>query len=186
MIFLSFAIWYGIENFLAITITIALETLDLYFGKHSKFKNKRTDFFFALSIIITFITVITWILSLLLLYLRLAKINSRSFMFTLVKDLRPSKGSLMIFYSCFFFVRILITILMFVSKQDDELLTVPFWGASFIICILLQLVDYKPWDSYLDNFTHIYSQALLIIVLMTGTIISAKKTFKPAFKDKEK
>jgi len=67
MIFLSFAIRYSIENFLAITITLALEVLDLYFGKHSKFKNKRTDFFFSLSIIITFVTIVGWILGLLLL-----------------------------------------------------------------------------------------------------------------------
>ena len=92
----------------------------------------------------------------------------------------------MIFYSCFFFVRILVTLLMFVSKQDNELLTVPLWGATFILCLIFQLVDYKPWDSYLDNFTHQYSQALLLIVLMTGTIISAKGTFKSPFKEKEK
>ncbi len=69
MIFLSFAIRYAIENFLAVTITIALEILDLYFGKHSKFKNKITDFFFAISIIITFLTVLAWIVALVLLYI---------------------------------------------------------------------------------------------------------------------
>ena len=83
----------------------------------------------------------------------------------------------MIFYSCFFLVRILVSILMFVSKQDNELLTVPLWGATFILCLVLQLLDYKPWGSNLDNFTHTYSQALLLIVLLTGTIISAKGSF---------
>lgn len=87
MIFLSFVIRYAIENFLALTITIALEILDLYFGKHSKFKNKRTDFFFALSIIITFLTVLFWILALVLLYIRLVKIKKNSVIYTLVKDL---------------------------------------------------------------------------------------------------
>jgi len=67
MIFLSFAIRYAFENFLAITMTIALEILDLYFGKHSKFKNKRTDLFFSFSIIITFLTVLGWVLALILL-----------------------------------------------------------------------------------------------------------------------
>jgi len=89
MIFLSFAIRYAIENFLAVTITIALEVLDLYFGKHSKFKNKWTDFFFALSVIITFITALAWILALVLLYIWLVKINKNSSVYTLVKDLKP-------------------------------------------------------------------------------------------------
>ena len=69
MIFLSFAIRYAIENFLAITITIALEVLDLYFGKHSKFKNKRTDLFFSFSVIITFLTILGWVLAIVLLYI---------------------------------------------------------------------------------------------------------------------
>ena len=92
----------------------------------------------------------------------------------------------MTFYACFFFVRILVTILMFVSKQDNELLTVPFWGATFILCLFLQLIDFKPWDSALDNFIHQYSQVILLIVLLTGTIISAKGTFKSNYKEKEK
>jgi len=89
MIFLSFAVRYAFENFLALAITIALEVLDLYYDKHSKFKNKRTDFFFALSIIITFLTVLAWILVLVLLYIRFAKVNKKSLMYTLVKDLNP-------------------------------------------------------------------------------------------------
>ena len=91
----------------------------------------------------------------------------------------------MIFYTCFFLVRILVTVLMFVSKQDNELLTVPLWGATFILCLLIQLIDYKPWESYIDNFTHTYSQCILLIVLLTGTMISAKGTFKSTFKEKE-
>ena len=63
--------------------------LDLYFGKHSKFRNKRTDFFFALSVIFTFLTILAWILALVLLYIRLVKIKANSFMYTLVKDLKP-------------------------------------------------------------------------------------------------
>ena len=89
MIFLSFAVRYAFENFLALAITIALEVLDLYYNKHSKFKNKRTDFFFALSIIITFLTVLTWVLVLVLLYIRFAKVNKNSLMYTLMKDLKP-------------------------------------------------------------------------------------------------
>jgi len=89
MIFLSFAIRYAMENFLAITITIALEVLDLYYGKHSKFKNKRTDLFFALSIIISVLTLIAWIVALVLLYIRLVKISKKSSVYTLVKDLKP-------------------------------------------------------------------------------------------------
>ena len=118
-------------------ITIALEVLDLYYDKHSKFKNKRTDFFFALSIIITFLTVLAWILVLVLLYIRFAKVNKKSLLYTLMKDLKPERGSLMIFYTCFFLVRIIVTVLMFFSKQDSELLTVPFWGATFLLCLLL-------------------------------------------------
>lgn len=76
MIFLSFAIRYAIENFLAITITMSLEILDLYYDKHSKFKNKRTDTFFAFSILITVCTVIAWILVFVFLYIRLTKIKS--------------------------------------------------------------------------------------------------------------
>jgi len=157
MIFLSFVIRYAFENFLAITITIALEILDLYCDKHSTFKNKRTDLFFSLSILITFLTILGWVLALVLLYIWFVKINSNSIFFTLVKDLKKEKGTLMIFYSCFFIVRILVTVLMVVSKQDNELLTVPFWGATFLLCLVLQLIDYKPWESFLDNFTHIYS-----------------------------
>ena len=68
MIFLSFAIRYALENFLVFTITIALEILDLYFEKHSVFKNKRTNLFLALSIIIIVLTILVWTFSLALLY----------------------------------------------------------------------------------------------------------------------
>ena len=182
MVFCSFAIRYAIENFLAIAITIALHTLDLYFDWHSKFWNRRTNFFFAVSIIIIFIIIIGWILALILLYIKISKIKKNSFSFTLIKDLKRSKNGILIFYSSFFFVWIFITVLMFVSQQSYEILTVPFWGFIAIVCILIMAIDFKPYSSVLDNFTHVYSQALLVIVLLTGTIISAKGAFKSPFK----
>lgn len=136
MIFLSFVFRYAFENFLVLTITIALETLDLFFDKHSRFKNKRTDLFFAFSIIITFITILAWIIVLILLYIWIDRMNNNSPMNTLIKDLKHKRRSLMTFYTCFFFVRIFVTLLMFVSKQNNEFLTVPFWGAIFVICLL--------------------------------------------------
>ena len=87
----------------------------------------------------------------------------------------------MTFYSCFFVIWILVPILLLVSKQDNELLTVPIWETTFLICLVIQLFDYKPYSSLVDNFTHTYSQFILLFVLMTGTIISAKGTFKTPY-----
>jgi len=185
MILLSFTIWYAIENFLALIITFILEVLDLYFGKHSKFKNRRTDFFFALSVIITFLIIVSWILVLVLLFKRLRKITKKSILKPMIHDLIDDHSSLMIFYSSFFLIRIIVPLLMFVSKQDSDILTVPCWGTMFCLCLLIQLFDYKPYRSNLNNFVHTYSQFLLILVLLTGTIISSKGIFKLRFRDKE-
>jgi len=94
MIFLSFVIRYALENFLAITMTISLETL---------------------SILITIFIFVLWTVSLILLYIRLFKITNRSPMYGLIVDLKLDKTSLIMFYSCFFSVRIIVTILVFVS-----------------------------------------------------------------------
>jgi len=77
MIFLSFALRYWIENFLAFTLTISIEILDLYYSKHSKFRNKRTDFFFAFSIIIIFFILLSCCLLLFILYKLAHKIKRR-------------------------------------------------------------------------------------------------------------
>jgi len=115
MIFLSFVIRYALENFLAITMTISLEISDLYFDRHSRFRNKRTDLLFSLSILITIFIFVLWTISLILLYIRLFKITNRSPMYGLIVDLKLDKTSLIMFYSCFFSVRIIVTILVFVS-----------------------------------------------------------------------
>ena len=182
MIFLSFVLRYSLENFLAITITIGLEITDLYFDKHSRFRNKRTDLLFALSVLITVLVIVAWTIALIMLYIRIFKISRKSFMYSLIVDLKLDKGSLLVFYSCFFIVRIIVTVLVFVSYLNIGTLTLPCWGTAFIVCLIFSLLDYKPYDSCINNFTHIYSQIILLMVLMTGTIMSKNEVFKSQFK----
>ena len=112
----SFAIWYAVENFLALTITIVLHIWSLYFDWHSKFRNKWTDFFFSVSIILIVLMIVLWILALVILYLKFIKFKKNSFAYTLVDGLRRTKNTVVTFYSCFFVIRIIVTVLVFLSE----------------------------------------------------------------------
>lgn len=157
MIFLSFFIRYAIENLLAITITFVIETLDLYFMKHSRFKNKWTDLLYAISVLLTCFILFVWLFTQAILSFKFSKITKKSNLYPLIADLKLKKLRVMTFYACFFLVWVFVSILLFASKQDNELLTVPLWTTAFILCLMLSLIDFKPFSSSIENFTHTYS-----------------------------
>jgi len=48
------------------------------------------------------------------------------------------------------------------------------------------MLDFKPYLSAEDNFTHTYSQVILIVVLMTGAIMTSRDMFKSSPKEPER